>query len=331
MLTVRDIDETELIRRFRGILPTGERTLLGPGDDCALVAAPEGSTLVTTDVLVDGRHFRRDWSSPDQIGERAAAQNLADIAAMGGRASALVVSLVLPGDIDVEWLVALVQGFGERARRAGAAVVGGDLSGGTELSIAVTAMGYCPSGMLTRGGAQPGDVLAVAGTLGRSAAGLELLTRGLVNPWVRDDPVAGDLAEVLDTYRAPRPPLEAGPLAAAGGAHAMMDISDGLLIDSGRMAAASGVVIEIDPKWLETDLEALAGPAQVCGHDGMRWVLTGGEDHSLLATFAPDATLPSGFRQIGWVGAVVPGVGPCVRVDGQIVGCSGWDHFRHGR
>lgn len=327
MLRVRDIDEAELIRRFRSVLPTGERTLLGSGDDCALVAAPEGQFLVTTDILVSGRHFRTDWSSPDQIGERAAAQNLADIAAMGGKASSLVVSLVVPGDIEVDWLIALVQAFGERARRAGAEVVGGDLSGGTEFVIAVTAMGYCPSRMLTRSGAQPGDALAVAGTLGRSAAGLELLSRGLVNPWVRDDPVVGKLVEALDIYRCPNPPLEAGPRAAAGGAHAMMDISDGLLIDAGRMAAASGVVIEIDPKMLASDVEALADAARVCGHNALDWVLGGGEDHGMLAAFDGGAALPDGFTVIGRIRAPGEGEAPALLLDGVEV-TGGWDHFK---
>ncbi|QWW18912.1 thiamine-phosphate kinase [Schaalia sp. 19OD2882] len=329
MTRVRDLDESQLIAHFRRLLPTGDRTLLGSGDDCALVAAPEGSFLVTTDVLVEGRHFDPRWSSPDQIGERAAAQNLADVAAMGGRTSSMVVSLVLPGHTDLDWLLALVAGFGERARRAGAGVVGGDLSSGDSLVISVTAMGWVDGAPLTRSGAQPGDMLAVAGTLGRSAAGLALLQGGYVDPVVRDDVVLDDLAEALRIHRAPEPPLEAGPVAAARGAHAMMDISDGLAVDGRRMALASGVVVEVDPLLLAPDVSALRGPGRVCSVDPMTWVLHGGEDHALLAAFPPEAVLPAPFRQIGWVGAAGPGLAPCCRVGGTEVR-GGWDHFTGG-
>lgn len=325
-LRVREVDETELIRRFRAVLGPGPRTRLGSGDDCALISAPEGAFLVTTDVLVQGRHFRADWSTAFEIGERAAAQNLADIAAMGGRTSSLVVSLVVPGDTEVDWLVDLAAGMGARAEAAGAEVVGGDLSGGSELSVSVTALGYCEGPVVTRAMAQPGDVVAVAGTLGRSAAGLELLMRGLVDADSRDGVVPEGCAEPLAVYRAPRPPLEAGPVAARAGAHAMLDVSDGLLIDGGRIAKASNVVVEIDSSLLEADCAALSGAAAVCGHDAWEWVLAGGEDHSLLATFPSTAALPGEFRPIGTVSASGPGVRPGLLVDGE-ARTGGWDHF----
>ena len=137
-MKVRDCDEGDLIARFVNVLPQGERTIVGSGDDCALISCPEPSFLVTTDTLVGESHFLKAWSTGAEIGARAAAQNLADIAAMGGRTSALVVSLVLRGDYDVDWLVDMVQAFGQRAREAGAGVVGGDLTGGEELIISRT-------------------------------------------------------------------------------------------------------------------------------------------------------------------------------------------------
>lgn len=328
-MRVSQLDESDLISRFTAVLPTGERTLMGPGDDCAVIAAPEGNFLVTCDVLVDGHHFRRDWSTPDEIGERAAAQNLADVAAMGARASALVVSLVLPPDTDVDWLVALVGGFGFRARQAGAGVVGGDLSAGEQFSISVTAHGYLEGTPLTRGGAEPGDVLALAGTLGRSGAGLELLSRGLVDPRVHDDVLLGVLAEPVGVYRAPRPPLGAGPVALAHGAHALMDVSDGLGVDALRMARASGVVLDLDGAALGLQARGLEEAARVCGHPALDWVLHSGEDHSLLACFPPHVLLPLPFRAIGTVGAVEPTGRPRVRLEGTRVE-GGWSHFAPG-
>ncbi|WP_312350663.1 thiamine-phosphate kinase [Actinomyces sp.] len=326
-MRVRDLDESELISLLTAVLPTGERTILGSGDDCAFVASPEAGFLVTTDILVGGEHFRTDWSSPDEIGARAAAQNLADVAAMGGRTSSLVVSLVLPPDTPVDWVVALAAGFGERARLAGAGVVGGDLSSGGEVVVSVTAQGWTHETPVLRSGARPGDILAIAGTLGRSGAGLELLSRGLVDPACHDAEVLGDLAEAVTTYRAPIPPLEAGPTAAAHDVHAMMDVSDGLVMDAGRMVRASGVIAELDPALLAPDVRALEAPARACGRPALDWVLFGGEDHPMLAAFPPRVVLPTPFRAIGVIGAVEPEGLPRVRLDGTDIS-GGWDHFR---
>lgn len=326
-MKVRDCDEGDLIARFVNVLPRGERTIVGSGDDCALISCPEPSFLVTTDTLVGESHFLKAWSTGAEIGARAAAQNLADIAAMGGRTSALVVSLVLRGDYDVDWLVDMVQAFGQRAREAGAGVVGGDLTGGEELIISVTAHGWVDGPPVLRSGARPGDIVAIAGTLGRSGAGLELLSRRIVDPSVHDDILLGDFAEAVRIYRAPEPPLEAGPIAARHNAHAMMDVSDGLVRDGGRMARASEVMLEIDSSLLVDDVEALDAAAQACGHHAMEWVLFGGEDHPMLATFPPQVVLPSPFRAIGVIGAVSPGDQPGIRLDGQRLS-GGFDHFR---
>ncbi|MCD4556892.1 thiamine-phosphate kinase [Schaalia sp. lx-100] len=357
VLRVRDIDENELIARFRKVLPPGKRTDIGSGDDCAVIAAPEKHFIVTTDVLVEGRHFRTDWSQAHDIGRRAAAQNLADITAMGGQASALVVSLVTPPDISVDWLVDLVSGFGECTARVGAEVVGGDLSSGDSLVIAVTAMGYCPHGIITRSGAQVGDIVAVAGTLGYSAAGLDLLSKGYWDPaalsraerldiksqdaevntatqkqHIRDNTAVSAVSaeEAVSIYRVPRPPVESGIEAALKGAHAMMDISDGLLIDGQRMAQASNVRIDLSFHLLEPYISALKDLAAVCGTDPTRWVLQGGEDHSLLVIFPPNVTLPAGMKPVGMVREVNTDQGAGVYIEGEkVTGIGGWDHFAH--
>ena len=332
-MRVSQANENQLIARFRELLPSGTRTLIGSGDDCAQITAPEGHFIVTTDVLVEGHHFRRDWSSAYEIGERAAAQNLADIAAMGGRTSALVVSLVLPADTEVEWLNDLVRGCGDRAGAADAGVVGGDLSSGEQLVIAVTAMGWCPSRVLTRDGTRPGDVLAVAGTLGRSAAGLALLSAGKVPASTPSAELPAMIREAVSTFRAPMPPLEAGERAARAGGHAMMDVSDGIAIDARRMAKASGVVVEVHASLLEEDVCALIPVAELLGEMGadarataLRWVLSGGEDHSLLAAFPSDVSLPEGFRQIGVIRSCMGDEKPSAMMDGSALE-GGWDHF----
>lgn len=327
MTRISDMSEGELIARFERLLPTGERTLLGIGDDCAQIAAPEGSFIATTDVIVEDEHFRRDWSSPEQIGARAAAQNLADIAAMGGRCSGLVVAVATSGDTEVDWLMSIVEGLAERARAAGAGVVGGDLSAGDRLVLSVTTFGWCENAPITRSGAEPGDVLAFSGRVGLSNAGLDLLLGGHVDPSLRDDASMGVMAEALNAYRAPEPPLETGPSAARAGAHAMMDLSDGIAKDAGRMARASQVVIDLDRAALEREAARLTDVASICRADPMTWVLGGGEDHGMLAAFNGEAALPDGFTVIGRIRAPGEGEAPALLLDGaEVIG--GWDHFK---
>ena len=322
MARLRDMDESQLIRAFRALLPVGGRTLVGIGDDCAQIAAPEGSFLVTTDVIVEDHHFHSWWSTPYQIGARAAAQNLSDIAGMGGRASALVVSVSVSRDADADWLLDVVRGLGDRAREAGAGVVGGDLSGGDRLVLSVTAFGYCQGSPVLRDGARPGDTVGVAGTLGWSYAGLDLLRGGVVRPGREP----ADFSPFVQTYCEPRPPLEAGPTAASAGASAMMDLSDGLAMDGGRMARASGVVIELDRRALGREAEVLASAADACGKDPLDWVVGGGEDQGILAAFPPGAALPDGFRAVGAARAPRGGEEPHIELDGAEV-FGPWDHF----
>ncbi|WP_454043416.1 thiamine-phosphate kinase [Cellulosimicrobium sp. Marseille-Q8652] len=332
-LLVRDVAEEELLARIFPLLPAAPTTIVGPGDDCAVVAAPDGRYVVSTDVLVEDRHFRRRWSTGYDVGWRAAMQNLADVASMGARPAALVVSLVMPGDLPVEWVTGLARGLAAACTPAGAAVVGGDLSGGDQVVVAVTVHGDLEGRPpVLRSGARAGDVVALAGTVGRSAAGLDLLSTGRPEPWL------------TDAYLRPDPPLTAGPRAADAGATAMMDVSDGLLRDAGRIARASGVRIDITSSALDADRAALRGPALVAaaegvspqavaaGVDGWRvvvddWVLAGGEDHALLATFPAGTALPEPFRAVGTVRGADDD-GPRVTVDGgRPDRATGWDHF----
>lgn len=316
---VRDLSEEQLLARFTPLLPTALSTLVGPGDDAAVVAAPDGRFVVSTDVLVEDRHFIRAWSTGYDVGWRAAMQNLADCAAMGSRATSLVVSLVIPGDLEVSWVTGLARGLAAACSPHGVAVVGGDLSGGDSIVVAVTVHGdLAGRDPVLRSGARPGDVLAHAGVRGRSAAGLALLTKGVPDP----DPA------LVAAFLRPEPPLEAGVLAALAGATAMLDVSDGLLRDAGRIARASTVTLDLrsPSDWAAHDLAALEDAADLLGVDALTWVLTGGEDHGMLATFPSGAPLPPGFQVIGAVQA--PEGTTRVTIDGHEPAADpGWDHF----
>lgn len=322
--TVADLSEDELLALIFPHLPLGTGTLVPPGDDAAVVAAPDGRVVISTDVLVEGHHFRRDWSSGEDVGRRAAAQNLADVAAMGARPTALVVALVAPPDLPASWVEGLARGLGAACGPLGAGVVGGDLSGGPAVVVAVTVHGDLEGrDPVLRSGARVGDVVAHAGVQGRSAAGLALLLAGRASI----DP------ELVADYRCPRPPLAAGVLAGAAGATSMLDVSDGLLRDAGRIARASGVTLDLGAPAdvLGEDLARVRAAADAVGVDPLDWVLSGGEDHGLLATFPPGAALPAPFRVVGVVRPAPDGPDgrPGVLVAGQVphVRTPGWDHF----
>jgi thiamine-monophosphate kinase len=323
-MTVTQVGEFGLIARITARLASAQgpapgkakkrRTpvLLGPGDDAAVVAAPDGRVVVSTDVLVDGRHFRRDWAGPVDIGRRAAAANLADIAAMGARPTALVVALGMPTDLETAWVEGLADGLAAEAGSVGAAVVGGDLAASPTLTVAVTALGdLAGAAPVTRAGAQPGEVVAMAGRTGYAAGGLLVLRRGFRTPKV-----------LVEAYRSPQVPYAAGPAAAAAGATAMIDVSDGLLADAGHLASASGVAVDLHRGAFEVP-DAMRNAAEALAADPYDWILAGGDDHALVATFPDGARLPAGWHRIGEVMA-----GSGVTVDGEpYPGAPGWDHF----
>jgi thiamine-monophosphate kinase len=312
-MTVADLGEFGLIAAIAARLPPGEATIVGVGDDAAVLAAPDARVVATMDLLIEGRHFRRDWSGPADIGGKAAAQNLADVAAMGATSVALLVGLAAPGDLPVAWAQDLVSGMTAECARTGATVVGGDVSGADVIMLAITALGdLAGRDPVTRAGARPGDLLAVAGVLGHSAAGLALLRAGLAEP-----------ASLLAAHRWPHPHYQAGPEAAALGATSMIDVSDGLVADVGHVAQASGVLIDIDTARLEPGGDLRAAASALPGSDPLAWMLTGGEDHALAATFPPGTVLPAHWAVIGQVRE-----GHGIRVDGKpFTGRAGWDHF----
>jgi thiamine-monophosphate kinase len=368
-------------------MPAGPLTTVGIGDDSAVVTAPSGSVVAAVDLVIEGRHFRREWSSAYDVGVKAAARSLADIAAMGAVNTALLVALATPGTLPARWATELAEGLAAEATRAGAGIVGGDTARADGITLSVTALGDLEGRRpVLRSGARPGDLIAVAGTLGHAAAGLALLMAGIA-PAETSAPIRGlthggsERAALVAAQLRPAPPYAAGPEAARLGATAMIDVSDGLLADLGHVAAASGVRINLNraslapapalreaaasllapkgpsrtnpadssppvpPEALQTTPAphppsvpgtpsvpgappVLGDPSATLTHDpsalALEWVLTGGEDHSLVAAFPPGTALPGGWRVIG---EVLPGAG--VTVDGSPhPGPPGWQHFR---
>jgi thiamine-monophosphate kinase len=330
--TVKVVGEFGVIDRILAQAGSARAAQVGPGDDAAVLRAPDRRVVATTDVLVEGRHFRRDWSSAEDIGHKAAAANLADVAAMGGVATALLVGLACPPSTQTSWLEGVAAGLAAECAPLGAAVVGGDLvasaADSASVVLSVTALGDLGGrAPVLRSGARSGDVVALAGRLGWSACGLAVLRRGFSSP-----------IAVVAAHRRPSPPYAAGPGAAEAGATAMCDVSDGLLADLGHIATASGVVVDLDRAALVRTCLQTDGPMQqvgaALGTDPLAWVLTGGEDHALVATFPARAALPVGWTPIGHVRK---GRQPGVRVDGEpaadvvrSVGAEGAGHVHFG-
>ena len=313
---LRSLDEEELLGHIIPAFPPGTDLVVAPGDDAAVLRTSE-HTIATTDTVVLGRDWLDAWSSGADIGHKVVAQNLADVAAMGGTPTGVLVTLVADPELSLEWVLDLVRGLAEACAVAGVAVLGGDLSSAPAgvVMVSVTALGRLDGEPVLRSGARPGDVLAVHGSLGMSDAGLRLLQADAVDR----------LPEAVEVHRRPRPSLAAGLQAAAAGATAMLDISDGLLRDGGRIARASKVVIDVDLAALVPDVDALAGA--IGASEALDCVLAGGEEHSLLATFPPGA-LPEGWRAVGTARAPGDEEAPGILVDGRVVTHTGWDHFR---
>jgi thiamine-monophosphate kinase len=310
--TLRQVGEFAVIDRLVRGRSQPAAVLLGPGDDAAVVSTGDGRTVVSTDMLVQDRHFRLDWSTPHDVGRKAIAQNAADIEAMGARVSAFVVGFGAPPDTPVAQIDALADGMWDEAGRIGAGIAGGDLVSCPQWVVSVTVLGELDGRPpVLRSGAKPGSALAVAGELGRSAAGYSLLDKE-INGFI----------DLRRRHVVPQPPYGAGALAAAAGAQAMIDVSDGLVADLRHVAEASGVGIDLSTAGLAVDHDALAAAAGETGADAWSWVLGGGEDHALAACFA--GAVPDGWRVIG---RVLDGP-PRVLVDGaQWQGYAGWESF----
>lgn len=315
---VGDISEAEILTWLTEHLPRPSAAILvGIGDDAAVVRFG-GDVVATTDTLVHGPDFRLAWSTGYDIGWKAVAVNVADVAAMGAEPSALLVALTLPPQTDLGFLADLYDGMVDAcaALAPTASIAGGDLTISETLTVAVTALGDLNGRRpVLRSGAQVGDVVALAGEQGPAGRGLALLFSQFRAADGTPTPIdTRGLSEAerhaLNLQLRPLPPVAAGIEAAEAGATAMMDVSDGLVIDARRLARASGVRVDLHAAALGDDPRA---------------ALFGGEDHALLATFPPSVTLPAAFSRIGTVRAGEAGVD----VDGQPVAeRGGWDPYQ---
>lgn len=318
-------------------LKKGVAASVPTGDDAAVVTVADGRFAITTDTMFQGSDFLTDWSSPEDLGWKAIASNAADVAAMGATPIAFTVAIGLPVTTPVRWLQRFAFGLQEAIDVIcpGAEVVGGDLAGSEQIVIAVTATGHLAGRTpVLRSGANPGDVIAMAGTLGKAAAGLSLLRHA-------DRQLIDSYEELVAIQLRPQPPIALGSVAADAGATAMLDVSDGLLLDADRIASSSGVVIRLDAAQLEgyQAVLELAAQSLATPEQARNWVLTGGEDHGLLAAFPASASLPRGFKRIGTVNQVEPGGRPEVQLwrgaqrivlglDAAGVHSAGWDSVR---
>lgn len=319
--SVSELGEFGLIDRLvRGRRIPASAVPVGPGDDGAVVAVPDGRVVVSTDMLMQDKHFRLDWSTPYDIGVKAIAQNGADIAAMGGRCVGFVVALGLPADTPVAMVERLYDGLWAEADRTGGAIVGGDIVAAPAVVISVTVLGSLDGRPpIRRSGARVGDIVAINAETGWSAAGFVALERGI-------DPSTSPVTLAVDRHRQPRPDYDSAVVAARAGATAMIDTSDGLLADLGHIAEESGVQIDLSADRLRppTGLSALA---QYLGLDATAWVVGGGEDHALVATFSTAGAVPPDWRPIGRVTAATDR--PSVTIDGARSAVTAWTSFRN--
>ena len=349
-LTVADAGEAATIAAIQQAAPSEIN-----GDDAAVLdpAPPNSRYIATTDVLVDGVHFRFDWSTPFEVGVKAVTQNFADIQAMGGRPAAVLMSLATPGDLPLDTVRDIAAGIGSTAAPWAVELVGGDVVTSSQLVISITAIGLIagPDPALTMGAAEPGHQVVASGVIGHAAAGEAILRYFGSRDAVPDDAV---LQELVRRHCAPTLVVGRGAVARAAGVKAMTDNSDGLLKDLTSLARRSNVTIDLDGAALTPDAQ-LYYAAEVLGVDPLQLVLTGGEDHTLLAT--TDQEPPAGYRFLGTVGkgtgevasgagtdpaadraggpadAATPVIGatPTVTVDGQIPAyIDGWDSLSHG-
>ena len=327
-LTVSELGERGVLARVIAQLGAAEAAVVGPGDDCAVLRSA-GDTVVTSDTMIEGPDFRAAWHSGFELGWKLAATNLSDVAAMGARPTGLTVSFAVPRDTPVRLLEEIAGGLDAACRELapGCGVVGGDLGTAPVIVAAVTALGELAGrDPVTRSGASAGDTVAYAGQLGLAGLGLSLLFERAAEA---DGTAHGrTLAELkaefgaaIEAQLAPAPPIGLGVAAAEAGASAMMDVSDSLSIDAARLARASGVVVA-----LSSDALVLGFGSQGGVEVPLAAMLTGGEDHGLLATFPPGAALPAGFVAIGRV-EDEPAEGAELLVDGAPSDPRGWDPY----
>lgn len=307
-----EFSESEVIAELSTIFTRHDsRVLVGIGDDAAVVASPLQKTVITTDMAIEGVHFRREWSTPDEIGEKITAANLADVFAMGATPEHLVVAISLTGHESMVWIKELARGIEMEARSCDVLVVGGDVVRGPVIAISMTAIGQIDK-PISRTGAKVGDQIVVSNLPGWSAAGLHFLMHNIN---VSELQPARCVERALAQFRAPS--VQYSDAIALRGAHAMCDISDGLLVQAAQMATTTRFVLNSDLIRLHPDFADLAGLAAQVGADVWDWVGAGGEDHVFLAA---GSDLP-GYQ----IGEVVQGTG--VELQGVDTQPKGFKHF----
>ena len=329
----QDIGEFGFIRRIRrGCLVRPERVALAIGDDAAAFVVPDDEvTLVTTDLLVERIHFLRDAISPDDLGHKALAVNLSDIAAMGGTAREAFVSIAVPEKCPLEYVEGMYRGMISLAGKYGVNILGGDTTASpADLIVNVAVVGsVCEKEMLRRGGARPGDRVFVTGVIGESRAGLHLLLKGV--------PADSDaLGVLLNAHCRPQPHLEEGRfLAQSGAVRAAIDVSDGLSSDLLHVARASGLGVRIDARCLPIS-KSLGIFCARFGFDPTAFALAGGEDYVLACAVDPERApgisreFEARFgRPLYPVGDMTAGDRMELVRDGvvSIISPTGWDHF----
>ncbi len=328
-MNLRDIGEFGLIERIRAMLPANEDLVVPPGDDAAVWRHGNEFTVATTDTMVDGVHFRIAKSAAEDVGWKTLATNLSDIAAMGATPRFALVTLCLPADTSSAYVDALYAGIRDCAETYATTIAGGDIVSSPVLTINIAATGTAPAradgapAILRRDSARPGDVIAVTGTLGGSAAGLRLLQSGQ----------SCDVAkELIRRHMRPAAQVTAGHAAVAAGIGCAIDISDGLLQDIGHICEASRVAADLRAADIPTDPMVSA-----CFRgDAITLALTGGEDYELILV-GPAETIANARQSIDipltTIGTITEPRTSTIRVldaSGKPMHLpeSGWNHFR---
>ncbi|MDG2496629.1 MAG: thiamine-phosphate kinase [Aquiluna sp.] len=322
--SIIQIGESEALARALSVLKSVDSTLVGSGDDAAVVALTDPRVVITTDTMIENHDFLTSWSSGFDLGFKAVMTNVADLVAMGASPRALTVALIVTRQTKQTWLEDFARGLQAACDLMvpPVEVVGGDLASGSEIVIAVTAHGDLDGASpVLRSTAKPGDLVVVAGTLGKAAAGLALLD-------FHDPSAAASYPELVNVQLRPTPDIALG-LEIAKSATAMMDISDGLSLDASRLAKQSGVSINLEKRLLEGYAAVLEQAAQsINSRSGTQlvsewdWVLHGGEDHSFLVTLPEGTSVPRGAKVIGKVASLKS---HSVYLDAEPLSAKGWD------
>lgn len=303
-----------------------QNLIVGAGDDAAAWYAAGKVQLATVDALVENVHFSLDYTGWQDLGWKALAVNLSDIAAMGGVPTYALVSLALPPEIEVDSVLDLYRGILELAGKHGVAIVGGDTDSTPQISITVTALGIADNkdGLLLRSAARPGELIAVTGNTGNAAAGYQMLSKKLK--------IDGASVELAQAFLRPVPRITEGQLLLKNGIRTAIDISDGLLSDLRHICLASQVGAHIDASKLPVAPEV----SEIFGKKALEMALSGGEDYELLFTGRPEAIEKVGKQAgcritvIGEITAAGPGDVTVFGRDGRLLDMKrqGWQHFK---